>query len=81
VGLASHRGVSCCRDTRESIMRIAAAQYVAVMTLGFSNAATVQPIVFVERSVFYRWGHRNNRGTEIKGHTHTHTHTERDIQT
>eukprot|EP00884_Botryococcus_braunii_P004770 jgi/Botrbrau1/14294/Bobra.0369s0008.1 len=42
------------RDTRQNILRVSYASYVAVMTLGFYNAATVQPIVFVERSVFYR---------------------------
>lgn len=43
-----------CRDTRQKILRVAYSTYVMVMALGFSNAATVQPIVFVERSVFYR---------------------------
>ena len=32
----------------------AAAVYLASVLLGFTNAATVQPVIDVERTVFYR---------------------------
>ena len=42
------------RSTTQGVNRIAAMQFLAVINLGFNNAFTVQPILAVERGVFYR---------------------------
>ncbi len=36
------------------MLRIIASQYLANLILGFTNAATVQPVIAIERPVFYR---------------------------
>ena len=33
---------------------MAASQYVAALIIGFFNAATVQPVIAIERAVFHR---------------------------
>ena len=43
-----------CRSSRDGVLRVAAAVYVASFLAGFTNAATVQPLVAIERPVFYR---------------------------
>ena len=42
------------RSTEEDVTRIIASQYLASLILGFTNAATVQPVIAIERPVFYR---------------------------
>lgn len=42
------------RDTQQDIFNVMGALYAAVLFLGVNNASSVQPIVAVERSVFYR---------------------------
>ena len=42
------------RTTEQGVKRIAALQFLAVFNMGFNNAFTVQPILAVERGVFYR---------------------------
>ena len=42
------------RNTEEDVLRIIASQYLACLILGFTNAATVQPVIAIERPVFYR---------------------------
>lgn len=44
------------RASQDGVLRIAASVYLATVLLGFTNAATVQPVVSTERPVFYRWG-------------------------
>jgi len=36
------------------VLRIIASQYLAALILGFANSATIQPVIAVERPVFYR---------------------------
>lgn len=43
-----------CRTSEEGVLIIAVAVYLAAVLIGFTNAATVQPVVAVERPVFYR---------------------------
>ncbi|KAL2643201.1 hypothetical protein R1flu_010788 [Riccia fluitans] len=42
------------RDTQQDIFNVMGALYSAVIFLGVNNASTVQPVVAVERTVFYR---------------------------
>jgi hypothetical protein len=42
------------RETQQDILNVMGALYATVIFLGITNASTVQPIVAVERSVFYR---------------------------
>ncbi len=42
------------RGTQQDIFNVMGALYATVIFLGITNASTVQPIVAVERSVFYR---------------------------
>jgi hypothetical protein len=43
-----------CRGSQQDILNVMGALYATVLFLGFNNASTVQPVVAVERSVFYR---------------------------
>ena len=43
-----------CRSTEKDVLRIIASQYLATLILGFANSATIQPVIAVERPVFYR---------------------------
>lgn len=43
-----------CRGSQQDIFNVMGALYATVLFLGFNNASTVQPVVAVERSVFYR---------------------------
>jgi hypothetical protein len=42
------------RGTQQDVFNVMGALYAAVIFLGVNNASTVQPVVAVERSVFYR---------------------------
>ena len=42
------------RATQQDLFNVMGALYAAVLFLGVNNASSVQPIVAVERSVFYR---------------------------
>ncbi|KAK9811201.1 hypothetical protein WJX73_009709 [Symbiochloris irregularis] len=42
------------RSSQEGVLRVAVCVYLAAMLFGFTNAATVQPAVATERTVFYR---------------------------
>lgn len=53
-GVIVHHACAPHRATQAGALRVAAAQYLAVLFLGFSNCSTVQPVVVVERAVFYR---------------------------
>ena len=43
-----------CRETQADVENVLAAIFVAQIFIGTSNASTVQPVVAVERAVFYR---------------------------
>ena len=43
-----------CRETQQDLFNVMGALYAAVLFLGVNNAASVQPVVAVERSVYYR---------------------------
>lgn len=43
-----------CRDSTKSLYIIMGALYSACIFLGVNNASSVQPIVSIERTVFYR---------------------------
>lgn len=43
-----------CRHTQQNLFNVIGALYAAVLFLGVNNSSTVQPVVAVERSVFYR---------------------------
>ena len=51
-----HCHALACRDSQEGVLRVAVCVYLAAMLFGFTNAATVQPAVATERTVFYRSG-------------------------
>ena len=42
------------RTRRQDILNAMGSMYATVMFLGFQNTASVQPVVAVERTVFYR---------------------------
>lgn len=42
------------RDTTKDLFTVMGALYSACIFLGISNASSVQPVVAVERTVFYR---------------------------
>eukprot|EP00850_Spirogloea_muscicola_P018226 SM000165S02187 [mRNA] locus=s165:830:10558:+ [translate_table: standard] len=42
------------RSTQQDVLNVMGALYAASLFLGWSNAASVQPIVFIERPVYYR---------------------------
>ena len=43
-----------CRTTQQNIFNVAGALYAATLFLGVSNSSSVQPIMSIERGVFYR---------------------------
>ena len=43
-----------CSGTIQNISNIMGALYAATLFLGFSNSTTCQPVVAIERTVFYR---------------------------
>lgn len=43
-----------CRDTRAAALNVMGTLYGAVLFLGVQNSSTVQPVLSVERSVYYR---------------------------
>ncbi len=43
-----------CRDTTNDIFVVMGALYAATIFMCFNNCGTVQPVVGVERTVFYR---------------------------
>ena len=43
-----------CRSTQQDLLNAMGSMYAAVFFLGFQNGQTVQPVVAVERTVFYR---------------------------
>lgn len=44
----------CYRQTQSDLITVIGAMYAAVLFVGINNCSTVQPIVAVERTVFYR---------------------------
>lgn len=42
------------RENNNDLMTIIGAMYASVLFLGLNNCATVQPVIAVERRVFYR---------------------------
>ncbi|CAM6100115.1 unnamed protein product [Calypogeia fissa] len=42
------------RSTQQDVFNVMGAMYASVLFLGVNNASTVQPVVAIERSVFYR---------------------------
>ncbi|KAK9806328.1 hypothetical protein WJX72_010375 [[Myrmecia] bisecta] len=42
------------RESQQEVNQIVASQFLAIIFIGFTNAATVQPVVAVERIVYYR---------------------------
>jgi len=45
---------SCCRSSRTDILTIMGAEFLATIFIGCLNACLVQPVAYVERTVFYR---------------------------
>jgi len=43
-----------CRGTAQDLSNAMGSMYAAVLFLGFQNGSAVQPVVAVERTVFYR---------------------------
>ena len=43
-----------CRTREQDIFNSMGSMYAAVLFIGFQNSASVQPVVAVERTVFYR---------------------------
>lgn len=43
-----------CRDSTQDLFMVMGALYSAVLFLGTNNASSVQPIISIERTVFYR---------------------------
>lgn len=43
-----------CRSKQQDIFNSLGSMYAAVLFIGIQNAASVQPVVAVERTVFYR---------------------------
>ena len=43
-----------CRDTQQDLFNAMGSMYAAVLFLGIQNSQSVQPVVAVERTVFYR---------------------------
>ena len=48
------RNAGARRATEQDVLQIIASQYLAALILGFANSATVQPVIAIERPVFYR---------------------------
>lgn len=45
---------SACRSDQTSLFSVLGAMYAAVLFLGVNNSANVQPVVAIERTIFYR---------------------------
>lgn len=43
-----------CRESSIDLTTILGAMYAVILFAGFNNASTVQPVVAIERTVFYR---------------------------
>lgn len=43
-----------CRDTTQDLLTVMGALYSACLFLGVNNSSSVQPVVSIERTVFYR---------------------------
>lgn len=43
-----------CRSTTQDLLTVMGALYSACLFLGVNNASSVQPVVSIERTVFYR---------------------------
>ena len=43
-----------CRSTQQDIFNVSGALYAATLFLGVSNSSSVQPVMSIERGVFYR---------------------------
>ncbi len=43
-----------CRSSRTDILTIMGAEFLATIFIGCLNACLVQPVAYVERTVFYR---------------------------
>ena len=46
--------MTICRETEQDVFNVMGALYASVLFLGVNNASSVQPVVAVERSVYYR---------------------------
>lgn len=46
--------VGNCRTRQQDVLNSMGSMYAAVLFIGFQNSASVQPVVAVERTVFYR---------------------------
>lgn len=44
----------CNRHKQQDLMNLLGAMYAAVLFLGATNTSSVQPVVAIERTVFYR---------------------------
>jgi hypothetical protein len=47
-------GLFCCREVESNLFSVLGAMYGATLFLGINNATTVQPVVAIERMIFYR---------------------------
>ncbi|KAM0823891.1 hypothetical protein ACQ4PT_070564 [Festuca glaucescens] len=54
LGHHSHKLVNILRDSQQDLFNLLGATYAAVFFLGASNCFIVQPVVAIERTVFYR---------------------------
>jgi len=43
-----------CSESRQDLLNAVGSMYTAVLFLGVQNSSSVQPVVAVERTVFYR---------------------------
>lgn len=43
-----------CREKRQDVFNAMGSMYCAVLFIGANNAISVQPVVSIERTVFYR---------------------------
>lgn len=50
----AHYSTRSCRSNSTDLLTIIGAMYAAVLFVGINNCSTVQPIVAIERTVFYR---------------------------
>ena len=44
----------CCRQRKQDLFNAMGSMYCAVLFIGAQNATSVQPVVAIERTVFYR---------------------------
>jgi hypothetical protein len=47
-------GFCVCRNKQVNLFSVMGSMYGAVLFIGVQNASTVQPIVAIERTIFYR---------------------------